>query len=108
MNATLDRAKDVGRDLGEVWNAALTILKERVPEPSYRTWLEGTRLSEIQGRDPSTAVAVVCVPSAFAAEWLQRRYARVITDALKICLGYLVGVSFRVEASRSRRAIRAL
>lgn len=107
MNRTGDRAKDVG----EVWSAALAILKEQVPEPSYRTWLESTRLSEIQGSKARTvvaAVAVVTVPSAFAAEWLQRRHGRIITDALKTCLGYSVGLSFIVEAPASHRAIRAL
>ena len=104
MNTTIDGVEDLDR----VWSAALAILKEQVPEPSYRTWLDGTHLSELKGNDARTAVAVVAVPSAFAAEWLQHRYATVITDALSTCVGHLVGLSFTIEAVRSRRAIRAL
>ena len=104
MNTTIDGVEDLDR----VWSAALAILKGQVPEPSYRTWLEGTRLSELKGDDTRTVVAVVTVPSAFAAEWLQHRYARVITDALRACVGHHVGLSFTIEAVRSNRAIRAL
>lgn len=104
METTIDRAKDAG----EVWDATLAILKEQVPEPSYRTWLESTQLREIQGRGPGIATAVVAVPSTFAAEWLQHRYGRIITDALMASLGHPVGLSFTVETRTSDRAIRAL
>jgi chromosomal replication initiator protein len=104
MDTTIDRAKDAG----EVWKTTLSLLKEQVPEPSYRTWLESTRLKEIQGRGPGIATAVVAVPSTFAAEWLQHRYGRIITDALKASLGHPVGLSFAVETRTSDRAIRAL
>jgi chromosomal replication initiator protein len=78
------------------------------PLVSYRTWLESTQLREIQGSGPGIAVAVVAVPSTFAAEWLQHRYGRIITDALKASLGHPVGLSFAVETRTSDRAIRAL
>lgn len=104
METTIDQAKNAG----ELWDATLAILKEQVPEPSYRTWLESTRLREIQGSGPGIATAVVAVPSTFAAEWVQHRYGRIITDALMASLGRPVGLSFTVETRTSDRAIRAL
>ena len=70
-------------DVCEVWNSILAALKEQVPEPSFRTWLEGTRLNEIKGSQAGIPTAVIAVPSTFAAEWLQRRYSRSIAEALK-------------------------
>lgn len=98
-------------DMREVWNSTLAALKEHVPEPSFRTWLEGTRLNEIKGSQTGVPTAVIAVPSTFAAEWLQRRYSRSIAEALKMRLGRSVGVAFTVEAPPARctsRAIRAL
>jgi chromosomal replication initiator protein len=104
METKIDRDVDVR----EVWRSTLAILKDRVPEPSFRTWFESTRLSEIKGTNSKMATAMVVVPSSFAAEWLQRRYGRVIADALKMCLAHPAEVAFTVEAPPSHRAIRAL
>lgn len=66
----------------EVWNSTLATLKEQVPEPSFCTWLEGTRLGGITGGQAAgamitatsiaTSTATVIVPSVFAAEWLRQ------------------------------------
>ncbi|MBF6611588.1 MAG: hypothetical protein IVW55_00480 [Chloroflexi bacterium] len=95
-------------DMREVWSSTLAALKEQVPEPSFRTWLEGTRLNEIKGSRAGVPTAVIAVPSTFAAEWLQRRYSRSIAEALKMRLGRSVGVAFTVEAPPARRTSRAI
>lgn len=120
-------------DTHRVWCSVLSILREQVPEPSFRTWLEGTRLHSLHGiTAPETAsgtgitdvvrsdaalssgmaglagLATVAVPSTFAAEWLQRRYSGLIADALERCLGRRVGIEFKVDAVGSHRAIHAL
>jgi chromosomal replication initiator protein len=112
MGTTLDMAVEMGAievvDTSNLWSSSLAILREQVPEPSFRTWLEGTRLYELEDRKSLRTTATVAVPSTFAAEWLQNRYRELITETLARCLGRSVEVQFKVEAVRSERAIRAL
>ncbi len=91
----------------KIWRSALAMLKEQVPVPSFRTWLESAQLDEIKGED-LRSVAVVAVPSTFAAEWLRHHYRMLIAEVLGSCIGRPVTVSFAVYASPAHRAIRAL
>ena len=104
----METKTDGAMDVQEIWRSTLAALKERVPEPSFRTWLEGTRLREITEGRGKIAIAAVVVPSTFAAEWLRRRYSVAIAESLKNRMGHAVGVEFTVEAAPSRRAIHAL
>ena len=104
----MDAKTDPKDNLTELWHSTLAILKEQIPGPSFRTWLQNTRLREINVGKAGMATAAVAVPSAFAAEWLRGHYDSPIAAAVKIGLGRPVRITFIVEAPTSHRAIRAL
>ena len=104
----MDTKREQTKEASAVWRSTLAILQEQVPEPSFRTWLQNTQLSEMKEEGGGVVTAVVGVPSTFAAEWLRHHYGKPIATALGACLGHSVGVSFAVEASTPHRAIRAL
>lgn len=108
-------------NVDEVWRLTLASLKEQVPEPAFRTWLEGTQLKEIEEGSVQAAsgvasaiaattrvTAMITVPSNFASEWLHRRYSGPIAEALEPWLGYSVSVEFGVKAPLTCRAGRAI
>lgn len=104
----MDTKTEQTNDVTELWCSMLATLKEQLPEPSFRTWLQSTRLREINWGKTGIATAIVAVPSAFAAEWLRRRYEKPIAEALRNCLGHSAQIAFIVEAPTSHRAVRAL
>ncbi len=104
----MESQSDEAIDVQVIWRSTLATLREQVPEPSFRTWLEGTRLGAITADRHKISTATIVVPSTFAAEWLRRRYSVAIGEALRNCIGRPIAVEFTIEALPSRRALRAL
>ncbi|TCP70472.1 DnaA N-terminal domain-containing protein [Baia soyae] len=63
-------------DARVIWAEALTIIKEKVSQPSYQAWFCSIHPT-VEGN-----TFVLETSSAFAAEWLRNRYFYLITDAL--------------------------
>jgi chromosomal replication initiator protein len=61
-----------------LWESALAILRSRLAEENFRTWLEPVELERIDGR-----TLVLRIPNRFYADWLSAHYADVILAALR-------------------------
>ncbi len=78
--STLFKGFDKGEELmntEQLWKAALGQLELRVSQGNFLTWFRGTSIKEIKD-----GVATVLTPSAFAHEWLSRKYKEPILEEL--------------------------
>ena len=82
----------------EVWSQVLGLVQERMPEMSFRTWLQGTQAVAVQG-----SALFVEVPSDFHAEWIEDRYGDHLTELASRVTGQDVSITFRSAASSGLR-----
>ncbi len=80
----------------EVWSEVLAAARDRMPEQSFRTWLQG---SEAVGF--SSDELLVEAPSEFHAEWLEDKYGDDLTEILGRVLGKQASLSFQSSPSGS-------
>ena len=59
---------------GEVWTRILDGAQQALPEQAFRTWLQPTQAVAI-----SHDLLVVATPNPFAVDWVQSRYAELLT-----------------------------
>ncbi|MEX1112963.1 MAG: chromosomal replication initiator protein DnaA [Patescibacteria group bacterium] len=64
-------------DPKKIWQAVLGELQVTISRPNFSTWLKHTELLEVQGD-----TARILVPSAFAKEWLKRKFSDDILSAV--------------------------
>ena len=82
----------------ETWKRLLDRARARLPEPTFRTWLEPAEAVSLEdGR------LVVATPDQFAAEWNESKHAQLLTELSAEALGSPVHVSFKVQEERTRR-----
>ena len=74
-----------------LWEAALGRLQLQTPRPTFDTWLVGT-----EGGRYEDGCLYVSAPSAFVAEWLERRVHSLVEEAVSAVAGRRVTVSYRV------------
>ncbi len=81
LNFTLERVAPP-REVDHVWDKCLRIIKENIPDQSYRTWFEPIRPFKLNGK-----VLTIQVPSQFFYEWLEDNYVHLLREALDYSLG---------------------
>lgn len=77
----------------QLWKAALGQLELRVSQGNFLTWFRDTAIKEIH-----EGTAVVETPSAFAHEWLSRKYHLPIIEILKSLDTSVERVSFTIRS----------
>jgi chromosomal replication initiator protein len=70
-----------------IWEKTLSILKERLNVPTFKTMFQNTRLLSL-GEDS----IVVGTPNQFIKEWLETRHATLIKEAFSEVLGKSVNI----------------
>jgi chromosomal replication initiator protein len=80
----------------QMWEATLGSLELQVSRPSYATWLKDT-----VGLSLDDNRMVVGAPSAFIAQWLERRMSALIEAALSQVAGLPTTVQFQVITQRA-------
>ena len=65
-------------DIHEAWSSVLSIVREELNEPSFKTWFEHTVPLELT----EDGVLVVGVQNEFARGWLEERYSQRLNAAL--------------------------
>ena len=65
-------------DPQKIWQAVLGELEVSLSRANFTTWFKNTDLD-----GPPTEAAVITVPNAFTREWLQRKYADDILEAIR-------------------------
>ena len=83
----------------QVWEAALGELQLQMARANYETWLRDTEAADFDGE-----TFTVGAPSAFVAEWLERRLRSVVRKTLLGLLGRAVAVRFVVSAEAGTAA----
>ncbi|WP_053368623.1 chromosomal replication initiator protein DnaA [Bacillus sp. FJAT-27245] len=64
-------------NIADLWNAALATIETKISKPSFDTWLKSTKAHSLQGN-----TLVVTAPNEFARDWLEERYAPLISETL--------------------------
>ena len=70
------------REVWTVWNQCLQIVRESVPDQSYKTWFEPVMPLRLDGK-----VLTIQVPSQFFYEWLEENFVHVLRKALDTAIG---------------------
>ena len=78
-----------------LWRGALQRIRAGALSPGAKPWIEGTRAVRIAGD-----TIVLAVPSAFAKQWLEDRYAGVLSEALGQIAGRPLGLEVTIDPQR--------
>ncbi|MGH2784954.1 MAG: chromosomal replication initiator protein DnaA [Actinomycetota bacterium] len=76
-----------------LWESALQRLREATLSPGAKPWIEGTRPVRLSGN-----TIVLAAPSAFAKEWLETKYATLLTHTLGEIAGRHLDVQVLVDS----------
>ncbi|MEJ2502630.1 MAG: chromosomal replication initiator protein DnaA [Gemmatimonadota bacterium] len=82
----------------EAWARILERARTRLPEPTYRIWLAETRPLAL-----SQDLLAVGAGSEFAAEWIEDKYGRMLSDVAEEVLGRRLTISFQHHAEAGDR-----
>jgi chromosomal replication initiator protein len=66
----------------EAWSRSLHIVKDNIPDQSFKTWFEPIRPMLLD-----THVLTIQVPSQFFAEWIEERYIDLLSKAIRHVIG---------------------
>ena len=82
----------------EIWSRLITHARATVGEDVFRTWLEPIRATAWE--DPTLRLTV---PDQFSQEWMESKYADLLSSLAPIAVGHPVALSFYVDPDRQQR-----
>ena len=85
-----------------LWDKCLNIIKEKVSQQNFDTWIRPIKISSIEDN-----CVRFSVPNRFFRDWLDENYASLINDTLNKIVGTTTKVSFDVYNSNRRNNIPA-
>jgi chromosomal replication initiator protein len=85
---------------GEVWSRILKAAEAALPEQAFRTWLAPTQAVAI-----SQDLLVVSTPNPFAVEWVEVRYAELLTTLGESLFGRRFTLSVQFQANGKSAAL---
>jgi len=80
--------------LETIWKKSTDIIKKKVSQQNYETWIQPLRLAALEGESVH-----ISVPNKFFKDWLADNYLPVIKDSLSAVTGVQIKVDFVVEKS---------
>ncbi len=83
-------------DLHGLWQAALGEIEIQVSHPNFVTWFKNSALI-----DKNDNAAVIALPNAFAKEWIENKYAKIVLGALRALEENIKKVEFTVHTSKT-------
>lgn len=86
----------------ELWHQILSVIQTKVSKPSFDTWLKSTKATVF-----SESSLIICAPNNFAKEWLESRYAKLISATVAETLGRHVLVQFTIDDLPPPAAVQA-
>lgn len=87
--------------MDELWDKALKIIKEKVSQQNFETWIRPIRLTAIEGNQASMAV-----PNRFFRDWLIENYLDLLRDSLRSAAGVAMELDFTVQADSRHDAAK--
>src|SRR5689334_5367148 len=82
----------------DTWKRLLDQARNRLPEPTLRTWLEPAEAVSLED-----GKLLVATPDQFAAEWNESKHSALLSDLSAEVLGRRLQVTFRVQEERTKR-----
>lgn len=80
-NNTLERIVNQ-KEADLIWEKCLLVIREGIPEQSYKTWFEPIKPYRFTGK-----ALTIQVPSQFFYEWLEDNYVHLLRQALDYAIG---------------------
>lgn len=74
-----------------LWEKCLNIIKEKVSQQNFETWVRPIRISALQDN-----CIKLSVPNRFFKDWLEENYHALIKDSLTSLVGTIVQISFEI------------
>jgi chromosomal replication initiator protein len=87
--------------LDELWDKALKIIKEKVSQQNFETWIRPIHITALEGNQASMAV-----PNRFFRDWLIENYLDLLRESIQSAAGVTMEVDFMVEADVRRDAAK--
>lgn len=75
-----------------LWQQVLSVVQKKISKPSFDTWLKGTKAVSF-----TDDAVVVRAPNTFARNWLEKRYTKLIHDAIYEKFNKRISVEFILE-----------
>ena len=82
----------------EAWDRLLRVMKDRVSEQTFRTWLEPAVPQEF-----SKGRLVLRVADQFAVDWNEKKHSALLASIAPMAIGEPLEVIFRADEERQRR-----
>ena len=76
----------------KMWDKCLNIIKEKVSQHNFETWIRPIRISALQDN-----CAILSVPNRFFKDWLEENYHALIKDSMTFVVGTIVQISFELH-----------
>jgi len=80
----------------DVWNNCLQIIKDNIPNQSFKTWFEPISALKLEGN-----VLTIQVPSLFFYEWLEEHYVGLLRKTVKKQLGDEGRLEYNIVVDKS-------
>jgi chromosomal replication initiator protein len=83
-------------NINDLWSKALAAIETKVSKPSFETWLKSTTAHALQND-----TLVITAPNEFARDWLESRYAGIISETLLDVTGAALDVKFIIPQNQT-------
>ncbi len=82
-------------DLVGLWQAALGEIEIQISHPNFVTWFKNSALIE-----KNESIALIALPNAFAKEWIENKYSKIVLGALRALEDNIKKVEFTVYTGK--------
>ncbi len=79
-----------------VWDSCLQIIKDNIPNQSFKTWFEPIKPLRLEG-----SILTIQVPSLFFYEWLEEHYVGLLRKTIKKHLGEEGRLEYNIVVEKS-------
>jgi len=86
--------------LESIWTQSLNIIKNKISQQNFETWINPVKIVNIEGNDISLSV-----PNKFFKDWLIENYHGIISKSLSHVLGTAVQINFVVDRSGTKLSV---
>lgn len=85
-----------------LWQQVLSSIQMKLSKPSFDTWMKSTKALVFD-----ESMVIICAPNAFAKEWLDSRYTKLIRSTVEEVIGHQVEIKIVVEDEEVEETLAA-